>query len=93
MEVLVADAAAIKVILNENPFKTQERKNQYFTFLKAAPDSKMIDNLVAADYPNAQFLITDKCVYLNRLKGAAKAKLYWGKIKGYCYNEKREYSK
>lgn len=75
--VLVITKDEIAKILENNPFTGShvEDKNLYFALLHSKPEKEHTLSLNADDYPNEEFSITEKCVYLNCLKGAGKAKL------------------
>ncbi|TMM59429.1 DUF1697 domain-containing protein [Maribacter algarum] len=76
--VLVKTKTELEDILKKSPYSKKEdleAKRIYYVLLKNAPEGESIANLVQEDYPNELFSISNKCVYLNCLNGAGKAKL------------------
>ena len=76
--VLVKTKTEIMVILKESPYtKTEdlEANKIYYVLLNEKLESDASSALVQEDYPNELFSIGEKCVYLNCLNGAGKAKL------------------
>ncbi len=76
--VLIKSREALVAVLQESPFKKEEdleANRIYYVLLKSEPDKEAFKNLDQKTYPNELFVITAKCVYLNCLNGAGKAKL------------------
>ena len=76
--VLIKSREALVAVLRDSPFKKEEdleANRIYYVLLKSEPDKEAFKNLDQKTYPNELFVITTKCVYLNCLNGAGKAKL------------------
>jgi uncharacterized protein (DUF1697 family) len=73
---LVISGNDIKEILEANPFADKEEENKlYYVLLKKAPEKDLVAQFEEVDYPNEDFHITEKCVYLMCKKGYGNAKL------------------
>lgn len=74
--VLMTTANDLESVLKENPFFGRaEEKNLYFTLPYGIPNKEHFSNLRPEDFPNEEFHISEKCIYLNCKLGAGKAKL------------------
>ncbi len=61
--VIVVEPGYIKQILDECPFEEEKKIKSYFTLLYTTPDIAMVSELNKLNYPDEEFLITDKCIY------------------------------
>lgn len=73
---LVISGNEIKEILEANPFAEKEEENKlYYVLLKKAPEKDLVAQFEEVNYPNEDFQVTEKCVYLMCKKGYGNAKL------------------
>ncbi|MFC4221018.1 DUF1697 domain-containing protein [Flagellimonas marina] len=73
---LVISGNDIKEILEANPFADKEEENKlYYVLLKKAPEKDLVTQFEEVNYPNEDFQVTEKCVYLMCKKGYGNAKL------------------
>ena len=75
---LVKSHDELKSIFEKSPFtepRDIENKQIYFALLKEPPKSELMEEFRKEKFPNEVFQLTEKCVYLNCLKGAGNAKL------------------
>ncbi|MEW7290095.1 DUF1697 domain-containing protein [Aquimarina sp. 2304DJ70-9] len=79
--VLLLTPETLKDIYQKNTFSEGllngeiEDKKMYFTLLSASPDQEAVVELMAKDYEEEKFKITDKVVYFYAAKGYGKTKL------------------
>ncbi len=73
--VLALEKQQLIDVLNNNPFDKEDEKKQYFMFLYSEPAVEINAAINAANYPNEEFLLGNKVIYLHFTLGAGKAKL------------------
>ena len=73
--VLVFPSAEIEHILNACPFSEEKKVKSYFTLLSNKPTQEQSTLLETIAYPNEEFVLQDRCIYLFPEKDAAKATL------------------
>lgn len=69
--VLVKTVKEWQKIINENPYKEVEEKQQYFTFLSTIPEKVSIE----VDTKQDEFMVIDNVIYVNAVGGYGKTKL------------------
>lgn len=72
----LAEKKELQKIMDNCPFSEQEIKDQhlYFVLLNSLPSTQLVEELIAEQYENEKFIITDRCVYLLCDQGYGKAK-------------------
>lgn len=65
----------IKLIIDQNPFASEEEKSLYFVLLKSKPDKDLVDGFNQLHFENEAFHVKHNCVYLCCKAGYGKAKL------------------
>ena len=73
--VLVLEKEVVSDILKKYPFKHAEDKNQYFALLYSTASETLVNTFNKLKFKTEDYLITERCVYLNCKAGAGKAKL------------------
>ena len=74
VSVLVRTSVDIKTIMDSCPFSDEKKLNSHFTLLHTTPNEKLKDETSLINYPNEEFLITDRCVYFFSSSGYGNAK-------------------
>lgn len=73
--VLVKTADAIAEILKDCPFDDTKKAEAYFMLLASPPEEKLMEAVREINYPNEEFVLTAKCVYIYFGNGYGNAKL------------------
>jgi uncharacterized protein (DUF1697 family) len=73
--ILVRSKEEINDILDNCPFEEEKKVASYFIMLSEVPDKDLKDEILVQIFPNEEFIITNKCVYIFYALGAGKAKL------------------
>jgi len=73
--VLVKTGDAIEQILQDCPFDETKKAEAYFMLLASPPEEELMNAVRVINYPNEEFVLTSKCVYIHFGKGYGNAKL------------------
>jgi len=76
--VIVLTSTEIKTIIENNPFRKEleaKPKSVHLTFLAKKPNTEILKQFEKGKYPNEEFVIDNKAVYLYIPNGYGRAKL------------------
>ena len=74
IQVIVKQPKEVQAILDNSPFIQEKTQESYFFILKNSPSEKSIDQMQSISYPNEEFFVTSKVVYLYCNAGYGRAK-------------------
>ena len=72
--VLLTTAGEIQAILDGCPFPKETKEKSYFGLLYDPPSTEAVKTTLSYNFPNEEFYITSKCVYLYCAKGYGHSK-------------------
>ena len=72
--VVIKTNATLQSIFNDCPFSQIKKENSYFFILNREPQILDIEEASRISYPNDEFVITKKCIYLYCEKGYGRSK-------------------
>lgn len=72
--ILIKTEAALKKIIDQNPFSDEKIEQTYYTLLNESPDFGLIKAIREISHQNESFVITNDCVYFYSSVGYGKAK-------------------
>ena len=75
--VLVLSYTTLLAMADSNPFKNRDTDHKllHLTFLAAQPEAEKINSVNALDFPEEEFIVTNKVVYLYLPNGYGRTKL------------------
>lgn len=75
VKVILKAPDEMQQIVTENPFKDQDTKLLYVTFLAETPEAVHLEKLQAGDYSPEAYVLHEKIIYIFAANGYGRAKL------------------
>ena len=72
--VIIKTISELKSIFNHCPFPQEQKEQSYFNILYAEPKEQDIEEISGMSYPDEDFIITKKCIYLYCKNGYGRTK-------------------
>lgn len=71
---IVFNKEYLKKIIENNPFKNEDIKKQYFSFLENTPSRELLNNFIADNESNSDVAVGENVVYVFCANGYSKTK-------------------